>query len=32
MWKRFKWCVLGGLGYAIGRHLFYLIKDFLETL
>ena len=27
IWNRFKWCLLGGFGYAAGRALFYWLKS-----
>ena len=32
MWNRFKWCVIGGLGYALGRYVFYYLKDLLGNI
>ena len=32
MWNRFKWCVIGGLGYALGRYAFYYLKDLLGNI
>ena len=30
MWDRFKWCLIGGFAYAVGRAAFYYFQQVLK--